>query len=262
MSGAVRRVMGCGLGVVLAIIMVISLIAWLLSFLDISGPTRQLQPVPPDVPPAAGAEVPVIDIHAPGRTSDKLDFWAQPLAGATDIPAPALRAYGNAELIAGEAWPGCQLTWNTLAGIGWVETRHGTYSGSYFDRSAINELGFAEPPIIGIPLDGGPGVAEIRDTDGGILDGDTEFDRAVGPMQFIPESWRRYGRDANGDGVADPHQIDDAALGAANLLCAGGRDLSTPEGWSEAIYSYNRSQEYLINVRDAAASYALNQPAR
>ncbi|NLA54934.1 MAG: hypothetical protein GX859_01335, partial [Corynebacterium humireducens] len=214
--------MGCGLGVVLAIVMVISLIGWALSFLDISSPTRQLQPVPDNVPPAGAAEVPLIDVHAPGRTSDKLDFWAAPLAEKTGIPAAAIRAYGNAELIARDAWPTCHIRWNTLAGIGWVESRHGTYSGSYFNRSHINEAGFAEPKIIGIPLDGSPGFAAIPDTDGGLLDGDTEWDRAVGPMQFIPESWKRYGRDANGDGVADPHQIDDAALGAAHLLCTNG----------------------------------------
>ena len=75
-----RRVMGCGLGVVLAIIMVISLVGWALSFLDISSPTRQLQPVPDNVPPAGAAEVPLIDVHAPGRTADKLTFWAEPLA--------------------------------------------------------------------------------------------------------------------------------------------------------------------------------------
>lgn len=254
--------MGCGLGVVLAVVMAVSMVGWLLSFFDISSPVRQLQPIPDDVPPARGAEVPGIDVNAPGRTSDNLAFWAGPLAEETGIPEPALRAYGNAELIAAESWPGCHLSWGTLAGIGWVETRHGTYSGSYFHRSQIDEDGFAQPPIIGIRLDGSPGVAEIRDTDGGVLDTDTEFDRAVGPMQFIPESWKRFGRDANGDGVADPHQIDDAALGAATLLCSQGRDLATPQGWSEAIYSYNRSQEYLINVRDAAASYALGQPAR
>lgn len=262
MSTGVRRLMGCGLGVILALIIVISLVGWALSFLDVSSPTRRLQPVPDNVPPAAGAEVPAIDVHAAGRTSDKLAFWADPLSEQTSIPSAALQAYGNAELIAREAWPTCNLQWNTIAGIGWVETRHGTYNGSYFDRSHIDELGFVEPKIIGVPLDGSPGFAEIPDTDGGLLDGDTQFDRAVGPMQFIPESWKRYGRDANGDGVADPHQIDDAALGAAHLLCANGRDLSTPQGWTNAIYAYNQSQEYLINVRDAAASYALNQPAR
>lgn len=261
MSSGARKALGCGCGSVLAVIMVISFVGWTLSFLDGAAPIRQLQAIPDNVPPARGTEVPAIDIHAPGRTSGHLTYWAEPLSVDTGIPVPALAAYGNAELIAAQSWPGCGISWNTLAGIGYVETRHGTYSGSLFGGSAIDAEGYATPPIIGIPLDGSPGVAEIRDTDGGVLDGDTEFDRAVGPMQFIPESWNRYGRDANGDGRADPHQIDDAALSAANLLCTNGGDLSTPEGWTRAVHSYNMSNEYLINVRDAAASYALRQPA-
>src|SRR5699024_5291146 len=88
--------------------------------------------------------------------------------------------------------------------------------------------------IIGVQLDGSPGFAEIPDTDGGELDGDPEFDRAVGPMQFIPESWRKYGRDANGDGRADPNQIDDAAVASARLLCETGGDLSQAENWQRA----------------------------
>ena len=261
MSKGLNRATGCGCGVILAIVLVVTLVGWLLSFQ--SGPITRtpLQPIPDDVPPRAGAEVPAVDVNAPGRTSDKLSHWAAPLAEQTNIPEPALRAYGNAELIAAEAWPQCNLTWNTLAGIGWVETRHGTYAGSFFGSASINEEGVAEPPIIGIPLDGSPGVAEITDTDDGRWDNDTEYDRAIGPMQFIPDSWRRYGLDADGDGVPDPHQIDDASLGAANHLCENGSDLSTAEGWTEAVLSYNRSREYLIDVRDAAASYALNQPA-
>lgn len=251
--------MGCGCGSVLAVIMVIAFVGWTLSFLEGARPVRQLAPIPADVPPLAGESVPLIDVHAPGRTSDKLAFWADPIAADTGIPAAALRAYGNAALIAAESWPGCNLNWTTLAGIGYVETRHGTYSGKIFGGSRINERGMVEPPIIGIPLDGSPGVATVVDTDNGELDGDTEFDRAVGPMQFIPESFARYGRDADGDGVPDPHQIDDASLSAANLLCEG-RDLGTPEGWSEAVRSYNMSNEYLRNVRDAANSYALRQP--
>ena len=148
-----------------------------------------------------------------------------------------------------------------MAGIGYVETRHGTYSGKLFGGSSISENGVVEPPIVGVQLNGSPGLAEIKDTDGGRIDGDASFDRAVGPMQFIPGSWAIFGRDADGDGVPNPHQIDDAALSAANLLCAHGRDLSTPEGWTEAIRSYNSSTEYLTKVRNAAASYALEQPA-
>src|SRR5687767_9098537 len=64
------------------------------------------------------------------------------------------------------------------------------------------------------------GFASIVDTDGGVLDGDARWDRAVGPMRFIPSTWQLVGRDGNGDGIADPFSIDDAALSAAAYLCA------------------------------------------
>lgn len=261
MTDGARRGIGCGCGAILAVVVIVALVGWALSFL--AGPVQipQREPVPDDVPPAAGAEVPAIDVNAPGRTSDQLGYWAQPISDQTGIPAAAVRAYGNAELIAAQAWPECNLRWNTLAGIGWVETRHGTYTGSLFESAAIDENGYVNPPIIGIALDGSTGVADIPDTDGGRFDNDTEHDRAVGPMQFIPDSWSRYGLDADGDGEANPHQIDDAALGAANHLCEDGHDLSTPEGWTQGVLSYNRSNQYLVDVRDAAAAYALGQSA-
>ncbi|MEZ2122393.1 MULTISPECIES: lytic transglycosylase domain-containing protein [unclassified Corynebacterium] len=260
MSSGVRRPFVAGLTSVLAVVMVVAFVGWVLSFLNGPSPIRQLQPVPDNVPPATGEAVPRIDVNAPGRTSLKLGFWAEPLAADTGIPVAAVQAYGNAVLIAQDSWPNCNLSWNTLAGIGYVETRHGTYSGKLFGAARIGEDGVVNPPIIGVPLDGGPGLARIADTDGGALDGDTEVDRAVGPMQFIPSSWRIYGRDASGDGVADPQQIDDAALSSAGLLCAHDRNLGTPEGWSQAVRSYNNSNDYLIKVRDAAAAYALRQP--
>jgi len=258
--GGVRRVAGCGCGVVLAVIMVVAFVGWSMSLLEGSSPIRELKPVARDVPPARAAEVPQIDLNAAGRTSNQLSEWAAPIAADTSISEAAVRAYGNAELIAAQSWPECHLSWGTLAGIGYVETRHGTYTGALFNARKIDDNGYVLPAIIGVPLDGSPGFAEIKDTDQGKMDGDKEYDRAVGPMQFIPTSWERYGRDANGDGVADPNQIDDAALAAANLLCDG-RDLATAEGWTRAIGSYNSSDEYLVNVRNAAASYALRQPA-
>ena len=260
-----RRARGCGcvalLVVVGAVVMVVALVAFLLSALG--GPEQfvQREPVPEDVPPAAAAAPPVIDVHAPGRTANELHAWAAPIAEEIGVDPQAVRAYGNAALIAAEAWPACNLQWNTLAGIGWVETRHGTYTGKKFDAGRLDENGVAQPPIIGPALDGTGNFALITDTDGGALDSDAEYDRAVGPMQFIPGSWAIYGRDADGDGVANPQQIDDAALSAANLLCANGRDLSTAEGWSDAVLTYNHSREYLHNVRDAAANYALTQRA-
>ncbi|WJZ00641.1 hypothetical protein CHAN_10195 [Corynebacterium hansenii] len=262
-GGKDRRSRGCGcLGfTTIAVIAVIAMVGAMTMF---AGPVKlpfTMQPIPDNVPPAAAEPAPRIDVHAPGRTADQLTEWAKPIAASTRIPSAALRAYGNAEVLAAESWPGCHLSWNTLAGLGQVETRHGTYTGDWLKPAEIQADGVVRPSIIGVPLDGSPGFAEIRDTDGGELDGDSEHDRAVGPMQFIPETWRRYGIDASGDGVADPHNIDDAAASAARLLCSGGRDLSTPEDWTSAIRSYNQSDEYVRDVRDAAANYALNQPA-
>lgn len=256
---------GCGCAgvvmVVTAIVLIIALTGWFFSLSANVGPAKSREPVPADVPPAPAQAPPPIDIHAPGRTSDALAEWAAPISAQIGVDPQAVRAYGNAALIAAESWPACNLSWNTLAGIGWVETRHGTYTGRTFDSARLDDAGFVDPPIVGPALDGTGSFAEIRDSDGGVFDGDTTYDRAVGPMQFLPGSWQIYGRDANGDGAADPQQIDDAALSAANLLCANGRDLATPEGWRDAIFGYNNSNDYVIKVRDAAANYALNQPA-
>lgn len=221
------------------------------------GPTREAPPpIPPGIPPAAGAPVPTVDLTAPGRTSTQLFGWAQGINEQMNIPFAALAAYGNAAETMRQTRPACNLAWTTLAGIGHVETMHGRYGGS-----SINDEGYAVPPIIGVKLDGSPGFADIPDTDGGVLDGDTEHDRAVGPMQFIPESWAKYGRDANGDGRADPNQIDDAAVAAARLLCITGGDLSQAESWQQGVLAYNASQEYVMDVRDAAAAYSVRTTA-
>nr|WP_255549556.1 lytic murein transglycosylase [Corynebacterium sp. TAE3-ERU12] len=220
------------------------------------------EPIPADVPPAAAEPAPAVATSIPeGRPANQLAQWAQPISDKTRISVQAVQAYGLAERMAAEEFPECHLHWNTLAGLGYVETRHGTYGGDWLNRSKLDAEGKATPAIIGVPLDGSPGFAEIRDTDDGVLDQDKQWDRAVGPMQFIPESWRTYGVDASGDGIADPNQIDDAAASAARLLCANGRDLDTEQGWAEAIRAYNYSGDYLVDVRDAAANYALGQPA-
>lgn len=252
-----------GCAAVVTVLVIIGVIGWMVTMVasEAFNSGRELQTVPRETPPLPGEPVPEIDIYAPGRTSDQLVSWAAPLSEATAIPAPALRAYGNAERIAAQAWPGCNLRWTTLAGIGRVETRHGTYSGHFFESPGIDADGVVRPPIVGVPLDGSDGLADIPDSDGGALDGDVEHDRAVGPMQFIPTSWQRFGLDASGDGVADPHHIDDAALSAAKLLCLG-RDLSDPGEWEAAILGYNGSKDYLNKVRAAANAYGIGQPAR
>jgi membrane-bound lytic murein transglycosylase B len=180
-----------------------------------------------------------------------LDAWATDAAVRTGVPARALRAYAGAELAQREATPDCGLSWNTLAGIGRVESDHGRLG-----RADLDADGVARPPIVGVALDGSRGVAEIRDTDGGRLDGDATFDRAVGPMQFLPTTWARFGRDGDGDGVPDPHQLDDAARAAAAYLCAEDRDTASGEGWWDGVLTYNRSVEYARLVWAAADRYA------
>ena len=88
-------------------------------------------------------------------------------------------------------------------------------------------------------------TAEIVDTDAGQFDNDAAYDRAVGPMQFIPSTWSVVGVDADGDGVRNPQDIDDAALGTAVYLCSGSDDLGTDAGRRGAVYRYNHSQSYV-----------------
>jgi membrane-bound lytic murein transglycosylase B len=179
-----------------------------------------------------------------------LAAWSSSAAKRSGVPARALRAYGAAELAQRADVPDCRMSWSTLAGIGRVESDHARFGGA-----RVNVDGEVSPAIVGPPLDGSPGVREIRDTDGGRLDGDTTFDRAVGPMQFLPRTWARYGADGNGDGVRDPHQLDDAALAAARYLCADGRDTASGKGWWDGVLTYNTSLDYARLVWAAADRY-------
>lgn len=71
-----------------------------------------------------------------------------------------------------------------------------------------------------------------------VVDGDSQWDRAVGPIQFLPQTWRSYARDGKGDRLKQIDQIDDAALSAADMLCSVGGDLSVSSNWVAAIYTY------------------------
>jgi hypothetical protein len=184
------------------------------------------------------------------RPADVLGAWAAPRAVKLDIPPVAMQAYGYAELITARTTPKCKLTWTTLAGIAKVESNHGRANGAL-----LQEDGKSLPPIVGPPLDGQSNRQAISDTDGGTLDTDRTWDRAVGAMQFLPSTWKQYGVDADNDGAIDINDIDDAAMTAAMYLCAGGRDLSTLEGWNAAIHSYNVPEEYRAAVFNATNDY-------
>ena len=165
-------------------------------------------------------------------------------AAVEDIPARFLGLYHGAVSAQCPTLP-----WSVLAAVGKIESNHGRHGGG-----ELQPDGRIEPPIIGIPLDGTRGTARILDTDGGRLDGDALYDRAVGPMQFIPSTWRSYGVDASGDGVADPHNAIDATWSAARYLCALGAN--DPSQVSDALWSYNHSWPYVEEVLAQASAYA------
>lgn len=186
----------------------------------------------------AGSAVPLVDAA-----------WATATATAAGIPLPAVVAYGRATLMAPE---GCGLGWTTLAGIGWIESQHGT-----IDDRTLGEDGRSSTPILGPALDGVGKVAAIRATaESTRWHGNPDWDHAVGPLQFIPSTWERWASDGDGDGTTDPNDLDDAALAAARYLCADGHDLDSGAGWSDAVFSYNHAQEYVVAVHAAAVAYA------
>ncbi|MEU1046276.1 lytic transglycosylase domain-containing protein [Streptomyces sp. NPDC005897] len=161
-------------------------------------------------------------------------------ASEAGIPATVLDAYKQAESELRRTKPGCNLPWQLLAAIGKVES--GQARGGRVDAG-----GTTIGRIIGPQLDGN-GFALIKDTDNGVYDGNSRYDNAVGPMQFIPSTWAWAGRDGNGDGKEDPNNVYDAALAAGHYLCRNGWDLSDQADLDRAILSYNNSQDYLNTV--------------
>lgn len=167
----------------------------------------------------------------------------------TDLTLVVIDAYFRASVSMSDRRPGCDISWDQLAGVGLIESRHGSFGGS-----SVGPDGQTTNEILGPVLDGDP-FAAISDTDGGALDGNTEWDRAVGPMQFIPSSWDIYGLDGNGDGVADPHNLYDAAYAAAEHLCRGHSALQNDANYRTSLFGYNRSAVYGSDVMAARSRY-------
>jgi membrane-bound lytic murein transglycosylase B len=169
------------------------------------------------------------------------------LGAVDDINAVAMSAYVRAAERLQREQPDCRISWWVLAGIGRIESGHGNgYGGALGPDGRIN------PPILGPVLDGTTFKA-VPDTDGGLYDGDTTWDRAVGPMQFLPSTWRGY----IGDGVSDPNNYFDATLAAGRYLCrnSGGAGLDNVAGFRLAAFAYNHSARYVDQVLEGARRY-------
>jgi membrane-bound lytic murein transglycosylase B len=223
--------------------------AWTASIAGVNAPLaaagERQDPTLPD-----GSSVPAQAIEAPASVSD--GSLVAPGVGNADaaqivstastsgIPSAALAAYQRAETVINAADPSCHLPWQLIAAIGRVESNHGRADGNTLDDN-----GLATPGIFGVALNGANGTTEIVDTDAGQFDNDPSYDHAIGPMQFIPSTWSVVGVDADGDGVRNPQDVDDAALGTAVYLCSGSDDLGTDAGQRAAVYRYNHSQSYV-----------------
>jgi membrane-bound lytic murein transglycosylase B len=196
----------------------------------------------------APASVSKPGVTAPGVTGNVKSIVAN--ASTMGIPAAALAAYQRAETVINTADKSCNITWQLIAAIGRVESDHGRVNGN-----SLNGDGLATPGIFGIALDGSNGTTRITDSDAGLYDSDAKFDRAVGPMQFIPSTWRVVGVDADSDGERNPQDVDDAALATAVYLCSGDDDLSTEAGQRDAVFRYNHSQSYVDLVLSIMEAY-------
>ena len=162
---------------------------------------------------------------------------APPPAVVAGVPEPALRAYQDA----GGYCTG--LRWELLAGIGSVESSHGTTGGASTDPASRE----VTPWIFGPRLDGSPGVRALpigRWLGWWGLTG--PWQQAVGPMQFLPGTFTAWAIDADGDGVTNPHDLDDAVMTAANYLCQGADGEIADE--REPLLRYNRSAAYVTDV--------------
>jgi cell wall-associated NlpC family hydrolase len=129
------------------------------------------------------------------------------------IPAPYLGWY----LSAARTCPG--LPWSVLAGIGEVESRHGT-SGLPGVRSGANFAG------------------------------------AEGPMQFEPAAFAQYAVDIDPGRPLNPYDPADAIYTAAAMLCAKGARGGNPSGIEQAVFGYNHAGWYVSEVMSWAMRYA------
>ncbi len=212
-----------------------------------AAPAEHPAPTVPSVSGDTAYRTELPPLRQPGTGGGSKGAEGTGAAVGGTLPETVFAAYRAAEDELAGSRPGCGLRWQLLAAIGQVESAQARGGRVSADGTTLT-------PILGPRLDGN-GFAAIRDTDGGTYDGDTAYDRAVGPMQFIPSTWATWGADGNGDGRSDPGNIHDAALAAGRYLCADGRDLSDTADLDRAILGYNHSTAYLHTVKAWFAHY-------
>lgn len=197
----------------------------------------------------------IVRIALAGPLLALLGLLTVPLMGASGggaLPPTVIAGIDPRALTAYQAADGwCDgLRWQLLAGIGHIESGHGTTGGAIDPGN-----GEATPWIFGPPLDGSAGVRAMPIGDWLDWWGLTgPWQQAVGPMQGLPGTFTAWQIDGDDDGIFNPHDIDDAVPTAANHLCGG------PDGKIDdertALLRYNRSGTYATKVLAYAESLA------
>ena len=170
------------------------------------------------------------------------DTPAAGIAGkAAGVPARAGQAYQAAA----DQCPG--LDWTLLAAIGAVETHHGHANGATLDP----DTGEARPWIYGPALNGDAGTAAMPISGWAGWWGLTgPWQHAVGPMQFLPATFTTHAIDADGNGAANPHDIDDAVSAAANHICSAAGDQVDGPSEIARIYNPGDAANYATKLTD------------
>jgi len=159
-----------------------------------------------------------------------------------------------------------------------VESRLGTYPMRYKVASVLASMALAKDPAFILELkERNPGLGEAlvdadsldkavlkarwaarelpelvtlaRELDMDPIEIDGSVSGALGPAQFIPSTFRKYGVDGDGDGKRNPFAMKDAIASMANYIrLAGWREDADEGRMRGALWHYNHSEVYVNTV--------------
>lgn len=153
--------------------------------------------------------------------------------GEKEIPAEYIPIYQAAAKKYG-------VPWNLLAAHHRVETRFSTIKKMVSPVGAVGHMQFMVLTWIGWGY-------------GGDRLGNANIPKEILTDPKMIKKYGGYGVDANGDGKADPWDLEDAVFSAANYLAKNG---AAEGNLRKAVYAYNHSEQYVQEVLKFAKMYA------